>query len=344
MKRQVLTFIEKEGNVFKRAMKAMGTIIPLEYRVKRDCGGYDYLVRGKMLGHPFVWCVEEKKHLTKADEPRTLLNKDKAPHPFLLATEYVPQEAAERLREAGIQFIDTVGNAFINQPPVLIYVKGNKPDKPEPKPQAGRLFKGVGLRVIYALLRRPELIERPYRDLAETTGVALGTVKNTMADLTEKGFILDRGKQGKRLLNRKELFERWATAYPDALKPKLLLGRFHGDRYWWKDLQLDATVAQWGGEVAAAKLTGYLKPGTVTLYADKKKLAELVINNRLKKDPEGDVEILNRFWQVNQDFDEDDTVHPFLIYADLVALGDPRTMETAKILYEQHLERYFRQD
>ena len=176
------------------------------------------------------------------------------------------------------------------------------------------------------------------------TGVALGTIKNTMAELTGKGFLIDTGKQGKRLLNRKELFDRWATAYPDALKPKLQLGRFHGDKYWWKDLQLDATVAQWGGEVAAAKLTGYLKPETVTLYADKKQLAELVIRNRLKKDPEGEVEILDRFWNANPEFDDDDTVHPFLIYADLVALGDQRTMETAKILYEQHLERYFRQD
>lgn len=345
MNRLEHTFTENEGKVFQRAMEALATIVPLEYRIDGDCGQeYNYLVRGHIFGHAFVWCVEEKKRFTKADEPRAYLGKDKAPKPFLLTTEYIPPEAAERLREAGIQFIDTVGNAFINKPPILIWVKGNKPDKQEPIPQAGRLFKGVGLKVIYTLLCQPELTDRPYRDLAEMTDVALGTVNNTMAELTEKGFVLDLGKQGKKLLNRKELFERWAAVYPDALKPKLLLGRFRGERYWWKDLQLDTTIAQWGGEIAAAKLTGYLKPGTVTLYGDKMRLAELVINNRLKKDPEGDVEILNRFWQPGKALDEGDTVHPFLIYADLVALGDQRTMETAKILYEQYLERYFRQD
>ena len=88
------------------------------------------------------------------------------------------------------------------------------------------------------------------------TNVALGTVKNTMTKLIQKGFIVEMGKKGKKLLDKKKLFERWIAAYPDYLKPKLLLGRFRGDGEWWKDIPLDPTLAQWGGEVAAAKLTG----------------------------------------------------------------------------------------
>jgi hypothetical protein len=340
-----LTCTGYDEDILQKAMEALAKLVPLEYKVERalekNC---DYLVKGTVQERPFVWCVEEKKRFTKTDEPRLQIDKDKAEHPFVLATRYIPPETAERLRVAGIQFIDTVGNAFIREFPVLIWVKGNKPDKAELTPQTGRLFKGVGLRIFYALLCRPELLERPYRDLAEITGVALGTVKNTLTELAEKNFVLNMGKQGKRLLNRKELFERWTAAYPEALKPKLLLERFQGERYWWKEVQLDAAVAQWGSEIAAEKLTGYLKPGTVTIYTDKKQLAELVINNRLKKDPKGNVEILERFWQPGWGLDAGDTVHPFLIYADLVALGDQRTMETARMIYEQHIDRYFGQD
>ena len=122
------------------------------------------------------------------------------------------------------------------------------------------------------------------------------------------------------------------------------LGRFRGDGEWWKDCPLDPTLVQWGGEVAAAKLTGYLKPGTVTLYADKHRFGEFVVANRLIKDPQGNIEILERFWPLNNDFGEGDTVHPIIIYADLVAIGDQRTMETARIIYEQHIDKYFRQD
>lgn len=35
---------------------------------------------------------------------------------------------------------------------------------------------------------------------------------------------------------------------------------------WWQRVDVTTYGAHWGGEVAAEKLTGYLKPETVTLY------------------------------------------------------------------------------
>ena len=339
---------ENDGKIILQALDTLKKIAPLEYAIEpvQDLPdqGYDYLVKGKVFGIAFTWYVEVKKYLTKAGELQALLNKEKLEHPFLLATEYVNPEAATRLHEVGIQFIDTIGNAFVNQPPLFIFVKGNKPEKKEKAVPTVRLFKGVGLKVVFALLCRPELVEMPYRDLAEMTNVALGTVKNTMTELILKGFILAKGKKGKKMLNKEKLFDRWIEAYPDNLKPKLLMGRFQGKENWWRDIQLDPAIAQWGGEVAAAKLTGYLKPETVTLYVNKNRLADIVIANKLKKDPQGNVEILEQFWQVENGLDEGETVHPFIVYADLIAIGDQRTMETARIIYEQHIKEYFRQD
>ena len=71
---------------------------------------------------------------------------------------------------------------------------------------------------------------------------------------------------------------------------------------------------------------------------------DLVIANRLKKDPHGNVEILERFWPPLNYFGEGETVHPILIYADLAAIGEQHTMETARMIYEQHLDGYFGQD
>jgi len=339
---------ENEDDILRQAMEALKALAPLEYEAEPVCDqrdqGFDFIVRARGFGKEFVWCVEVKNRLNKAAELQALINKDKTQHPFMLAAGYVPPEAAARLHNNGIQFIDTVGNAYVKQLPLLIFVKGNRPKKEETAAPAARLFKGVGLKIAYLLLCRPELAGRPYRDLAEMTGVALGTVNGTLTELIRKGFILDMGKKGKKLLDRKKLFERWIATYPDYLKPKQLLGCFRGNGDWWKDIQLDPILAQWGGEVAAAKLTGYLKPGTVTLYADKNRLADLVIANRLKKDPHGNVEIFERFWPLGNDFGEGDTVHPILIYADLAAIGEQRTMETARMIYEQHLDRYFGED
>ena len=38
----------------------------------------------------------------------------------------VTGDKAEALRKEGVQFIDTAGNGYINQPPLYLFVKGNK--------------------------------------------------------------------------------------------------------------------------------------------------------------------------------------------------------------------------
>jgi hypothetical protein len=339
--------INDQQTVLHRAFNALEKIVPLLHEaepIKEAHGAvYDFIITGQIHGQKLTWCARIQKRLTKAQELQALIHKDQTPHPLLLVTTHVNYEAATRLHNAGIQFIDTVGNAFLNQTPLYIFIKGNKPEEEEITVPSGRLFKGVGLKIAYLLLCKPELADKPYRDLARFTGVALGTVNITMAELIQKGYILDKGKTGKRLLNRKTLFERWVTAYADHLQPKLLLGRFSGEGDWWKNIRLDPAIAQWGGEVAAAKLTRYLKPGTVTLYADKNRLTDLIVANKLKKDPNGTVEVLERFWPQNI-FGEGETVNPILIYANLAALGEQRTMETARLIYEQHLDQYLGQD
>ncbi|TCD47271.1 hypothetical protein E0L29_09190 [Chlorobium sp. N1] len=329
-------------------MKTLETLVPLEFTleaVQEGRTGKPLLqAEGRLLGTAFVWRVEEMKHFKKTDEAHLLLQRDRGTHPLLLAAGYVAPEAAARLKEAGIQFVDTAGNAFINHPPVLIWTTGKKPAEKAPLPRTGRIFRGAGLKIVFTLLCRPELAGKPYRDIAETAGVALGTAANTMAGLAERGFIVQAHKREKKLVRREELFGQWAAAYAETLRQKLLLGRFHGEREWWKGLQLDTAAAQWGGEVAAWKLTGYLKPETATLYTNRNRIAELVVANKLKKDPRGNVEILDRFWMREKERQEDDTVHPFLVYADLLAIGDQRTMETAKVIYERQLTEYFRED
>ena len=336
---------ENGSTILHQAMDALKALVPMEYETElvRDqiC---DYLVRIKVFGKEMHLCAEVKKRLTKAGEILAMFQQNNMPYPLLLVTGYVTFEAATRFRDAGVQFIDTLGNVFINQPQLYIFVKGNKPLKEEIALPAPRLFKGVGLKIVYLLLCRPELVNRPYREIAEMADVAVGTVNDAVAEMARKGFLLDMGTKGKKLLDRQNLFERWAAAYPDYLKPKLLLGRFRGDGDWWKEANLDPAVVQWGGEVAAAKLTGYLKPGMATLYIDENHLTKFVIANRLKKDPHGNVEIFRRFWPVGEKLGEKDTVHPILVYADLAAVGEQRTMETAKLIYEQYLDKHFRED
>ena len=40
----------------------------------------------------------------------------------------------------------------------------------------------------------------------------------------------------------------------------------------------------------------------------------------------------------------EDLVHPILIYADLLATGNERNIETARMIYDQHIVQLIRED
>ncbi len=259
----------------------------------------------------------------------------------LLVTEYVTPPMAERLRELGIFFADVAGNAFIQAPPMLVWVTGRKPME---RPRAARItraFQPGGLRLVFALLCNPDLAQAPYRDVAEAAGVALGTVGWVLRDLREEGYLVDLGKRGRRLAERRRLLDAWLEGYARLLRPKLLIGRYRAKQPdWWKTAKLADFGARWGGETAAAKLTGYLKPEIATVYLadDPKLVARFLAEFRLLKDPEGDVELRQTFWRF-------DTPHPLLltppllVYADLLATGNDRNREAARMIYDEHLAR-----
>jgi len=81
-----------------------------------------------------------------------------------------------------------------------------------------------------------------------------------------------------------------------------------------------------------------------TIYTDRAQLNNFLIDNRLRKDPAGNIEVLQRFWKPAKKTGLEETVHPLLIYADLLATGNQRNIETAKIIYEQYINRYLRED
>lgn len=298
-----------------------------------------------------TYAVEMKRYLTTAKLGLAAEQLKDTPYTGMLITDYVNPNMADRLKEMGLAFIDLAGNAYLNEPPIFVYIKGNRPlgkkllgatQKPT------RAFQPTGLKMLFGLLTNPELLNEPYRDIAEATDVALGTVGWVFTDMREHGLMFEGKGRERRLTQKRRLIEEWVTAYPDKLRPKLRLGRYRAPMHrWWEKVNLEPHKAQWGGEVAAAKITQYLKPEKTVIYADAIP-ARLIVENQLKTDPDGDVEILKRFWKpqnvgqtTNQTNVPLDIVPPLLIYADLMATADDRNVETAKMIYEKFLHGYF---
>lgn len=336
--------IKRALNAFREATGFRANVVNLEPTLGGPLTA-DALLRFAGPGTAAEFLAEVKKGLTAATIGAVIERLKRFPQKVVLIAEYINPNMADKLKQMDVPFIDTVGNLYLNEPPLLLYIKGQGPPKAFRRARLTRAFQPTGLKVIFAFFCRPELIRLPYREIARAAGVALGTVGWVVADLKDLGFWLDMGKRGRRLTRKEKLLERWATAYAEQLRPKLLIGRFAApDAEWWKRTRLQDFKAYWGGEVAAARLTDYLKPAFVTIYT-REAPAKLQLVNKLKEHAQGKIELLKIFWKPECDWANDnELVHPFLVYADLLATGDPRNIEVARIIHDDQLARLVGED
>ncbi len=342
------------------ALRAQGLAVVVQKmpRAVRDAGAHAWLRAGKD-GQGAEYVVGVKRAVTPATLGATLAQLDQlaaaAGRMPLLVTAHVTPPLAEQLRTHGRQFADRAGNAYLTGPGFLVFVAGRKPEGKEAAERPGRAFTTAGLKVLFALICDPELAAAPQRAIAAAAGVALGAVPPVLADLRQEGALLVAGKT-RRLHATRRLLDDWALAYARTLRPKTLLGTYVTPNFeTWADWNLDPDRARWGGEPAANLLVRHLQPGVLTIYADKLP-ARLMVEQRLTQagllrqaNPYlavvKTVDVREPFWGAALRHDgRPDTVPAALVYADLLATGDARCIETARMVYDGYLARLFPAD
>jgi len=325
--------------------EVMARDVPLRATHRR----VDALARTGADGRTVEYPIEAKRRLPPAMLGATLAQLDQLRahdnRPQVLVTDYVTPPLAERLKTMNTQFADTAGNAYLRLPGMLVWVTGKKPQGVVTGDRTPRAFQPTGIKLLFGLICRPELAAAPYREIANKTGTALGTINWVMRDLQELGF-LTAIKRVRRLKATKRMLDEWALAYARALRPKLLIGRYRAPALQdWQQWQPEKEGALWGGEPAAALLTQYLRPGILTFYV-KATPGRMILDHKLTvvpNQPAGDpiIEFRNKFWDFDVPMDKPHIVPPALVYADLLATGDARCIETARLVYDGHLARLF---
>jgi hypothetical protein len=321
------------AEAFRALERAAGITWKLEH-----ADGVDAIGTVSATGRDLRFGIEFKRHVR-----RSLLGRlhetlrqtsNRLGLPVMLCTDYADKGMAQALKDAGIQFVDKAGNGFLNQTGVFLFVTGlPKPAGTRVRERTGRAFQGAGLRLVFELLRNPQLAERPYRELAEFAGISLFAVKLAMDDLADKGFLAPQGNH-RYLRQQKRLLDDWSVAYRDRLRPGLLRGKFMAtNAEWWNDVKMGTFRACWGGEVAATRL-GFLRHPQVHTVYHHGDINGLIAAARLHRDEGGNVEILDAFWREPAG----DAAPDLLIYADLVTSGLERNMEAARELHAQRIE------
>ncbi|OOQ56618.1 type IV toxin-antitoxin system AbiEi family antitoxin [Mucilaginibacter pedocola] len=257
----------------------------------------------------------------------------------LLVAQYIPKPLKQELKNLQYNYLDAAGNCFIRAGGLFIYIN-DQPVTEIRLPAEGKLWKAAGLKFIFAILLKQELLNLPYRKIAEDAGIALGNVGALLEELKKEGYLLG-GHNGQFLAYKEKLIDRWAEAFKNTLRPKLMLGTF---RYIKKDLNYnweehDAAGIKWGGENAGAILTNYLRPEKFTIYTLAPKAA-LMKKMQLVPDPNGNVELLEQFWKDDEamNMEHRNTVPPILAYADLITNFDSRNRETAERIKQKYID------
>jgi hypothetical protein len=335
---------DSEVELLSKAIEALRSSTGLSVITRSFADGkaerdYDALLRITRGDAATEYSAILKKHLT-SEMLGTVASQIRRTNPQgVLVTHHVTPPQAEKLRRLHVSFFDSAGNAFLDNPSFLIFVSGRRPESEKPKEKSSRAFQPSGLRTLFALLSKPGLELEAYRDIATAAKVSHGTIGWVMGDLEKEGYLIDQRAKGRRLTRKADLVKRWVETFPQQLRPKLLIARYSSKNPdWWTQAHLERSAAYWGGEVAAAKLTQYLRPELKTIYASTN-LPEIQAKYALRKDANGDVEILRTFWGFKGESAKNDIVPPLLVYADLMASGDDRNIETAEIIYDTEISR-----
>ncbi len=269
--------------------------------------------------------------------------REKMKMPLLLIARYIPTPMGERLAEAGINFVDGVGNLHVNLGgDYYVFAVGRKEIKPK---VAERRTTAAMVQAAFAFLVDANAVHWPVRKLAEVAGIGKTAAAEARQRLTQTG-TLHATRTGLQIADRKALEEDFLGGYERVLRPELLMGRF-------RPLERDPNTLlekfkQWAGQnevpwavtgaPAAFRLQRFYRGEQVPVFI-RTAPDPLTRDLKLLPDKNGTVTLLREFgtlfpWRMEGGLP---VAHPWLIYAELLHEGGPRAIEAATEIREKFL-------
>lgn len=249
-------------------------------------------------------------------------------NPLMLADRIGPA-AADAMRNAQVNFLDVAGNIHLELQSLLIDIRGRRVPAAAYRSQSSsrptNLFSMKRSQVIMALLAWPYLRKASVRALADASGVSHGQAYETLGAMETSGFF---DLESRTLLQGGLLLDSWAAAYPSGLGASRRFETFRGELS--HPLKAPEAIFISG----ARAMDGYLRGvDQLTVYTNGDP-GRLAYANRWTTSGVRNVQVGRTFWEVpsaENRFDIAIAPSP-IVYADLLASGEPRQREAAQEL------------
>lgn len=229
--------------------------------------------------------------LTISDE----VNKGRYAKSVIVVTNHLSESLLDRARECKLNVLDTAGNCHINDmDSMFVYISGRP--RVVVQTRTALVFRASGVNVIFYLIQHEGSKIPSYHVIASAVGVSTGTVKDVVDKLLLHNYLLKTDK-GVFIINKVELTDLWVTLFNRTIRPRLWQQRFR-----WQNPDADWIAQQtsndflWGGECAAYLKNQYMTPAVFEVYT-KKTMSELVQQRGMVPDPNGDIFVMEKFWQ-----------------------------------------------
>ena len=298
-----------------------------------------------------TYLSQVKTHLSPATIGHTLvrLTNVERPRRALLLADYVPPTVSEIIEQRGIDYVDAAGNAHLRIPGhFFVHIRGNQRHTGDVSRNRSQLITSVGLQVVFALVTNRGILT-PYRELAGLAGTSAAGVTRVVADLRQRGFLIERRGQPRLALERAgELIDLWASGYATQLRPKIVLQRFRApgmlDEAVTKFREMtEQQTLKWvlTGAFGSDVLTQYLRGDRLSIIVEMRTPGSMTLP-AWSPSAEGPITLLRSFSPVAvRPFKIRDgwpAAHPLLVYAELLADGRSRELEAAQTVREQYLQ------
>ena len=121
MKNKEIEILNEALDTFRRTTGLAVEVVEFEVRAPYGNFVQDATINVHWEDLKFLFAVEIKNVVTEAILAGVVHQMEQFQNKGILAAKYINPRAAERLKKMDIFFIDTAGNAYINQPPLYIF-------------------------------------------------------------------------------------------------------------------------------------------------------------------------------------------------------------------------------
>lgn len=305
----------------------------------------DGLLRVVTPGAKEEFVVEAKRtHLTRTIVDGVLAQAVRfEPRPWILFAPHVGRPLAKYLDEQGANFVDLAGNCRLQVGRRHVAKIEGRP--PVRQTRQGRGVGAPGLRINFALLVQPLLLNGPLRALAQAAGVGTATAADRIAQLQREGLVHATGR-GRALTEPRRLLDFWLKGYETLVRPRLLIGRYRAQETDPEALERlvqttldDKTPWGFGGGAAAHRLTGYYRGPDTVVHLEPPDF-DVAKKMRVLRADDGPLVLLRAPGPIAFEGAKQHTVAPLLVYTELLVAGDKRAREAAVEIQRKYLERF----